>query len=163
MKRIFLYFSLIIASGLLLTNIYTSIVDATSWGSDIPNSIETARQYYKASNPGNFFRIFSPVNQLLGLICMIVFWKRSKQVRVLLIVAFVLYMIVESLTFMYFYPRNEIMFVDEMDLEKVKIAWSEWDTMNWMRTLIMAVGAACSGMALHRTYETKQISLMKQK
>ena len=155
MKRIFLYLSLIFASGLMLTNIYTSVVDAASWGSDIPNSIETARQYYKASNPGNFFRIFSPVTQLLALLCMLLFWKRSKQVRYLLMAAFVLYVMGESLTFLYFYPRNDIMFVHEMDLEKVKIAWTEWNTMNWVRTLIAAAGVACSAMALHRIYEAK--------
>jgi hypothetical protein len=96
MKRIILYLSLIIASGLLLTNIYTSIVDAKSWGSNIPRSIEVAREYYKVSNPGDFFRIFSPVNQLLGLLCVIFFWKQGKQVRITLIAAALLYMVAEE-------------------------------------------------------------------
>jgi len=34
-----LFASLCIASGLLFANIYTSLVDAKSWGSDIPASI----------------------------------------------------------------------------------------------------------------------------
>jgi hypothetical protein len=67
MKNVLLFASILIACGLLLTNIYNSLIDAKSWGSNIPKSIETARQYYQTVNPGNFFRIFSPVNQVLAL------------------------------------------------------------------------------------------------
>jgi len=45
------------ANGLLFTNIYNSMIDAKSWGADLPHSIETARQYFKSINPGKFFRI----------------------------------------------------------------------------------------------------------
>src|SRR5204862_4836747 len=65
MKIILLFASIVMASGVLMSNIYTSVVDATSWGSDIPHSIESAREYFKAVNPANFFRIYSPVNQVL--------------------------------------------------------------------------------------------------
>src|SRR5258706_15825487 len=81
MKNVVLFASIAIASGLLLTNIYTSIIDAKSWGSNIPQSIETARKYFNVINPGNFFRIFSPINQLLGLLVLILFWKSSPAIR----------------------------------------------------------------------------------
>ena len=153
MKQIFVFLSLIIASGLLLTNIFTSIVDAPNWGSNIPASIEVARQYYQTSNPGNFFRIFSPINQMLALICVILFWKRGKDVRGFLIVAFLLYVAAEGLTFMYFYPRNDIMFKPGVtDTATLKTAWQEWDTMNWVRTLLIVVGVGCTSMGLHRSY-----------
>ena len=50
------------AAGLTLTNIYNSIVDAPAWGNQIPASLETARTYYRSSNPGDFFRIFAHVH-----------------------------------------------------------------------------------------------------
>src|SRR3954453_196473 len=112
MKKIVLFASICIASGLLLSNIYTSLVDARSWGSNIPDSIAIARQYFKASNPGNFFRIFSPLNQLLGILVLVLFWKSSLSIRLYLGMALVLYLVAEGMTFGYFYPRNDILFRD---------------------------------------------------
>jgi len=68
MKNVLLFLSVGIASGLLFVNIYTSLIDAKSWGSDIPNSIAKAREYFQTVNPGNFFRLFSPVNQVMALL-----------------------------------------------------------------------------------------------
>ena len=133
MKQTIIFASMAIAAGIALTNIYTSLVDVPSWGSNIPNSIETARQYFKTSDPGNFFRIFSPLNQLLGLLCVILFWKRSKQVRWFLVAAFLLYVTGEGMTFQYFYPRNDVMFFSTTtDTELLRSTWMEWRNMNWV-------------------------------
>ena len=66
MKNVFLFASIILASGLFFTNTYNSLIDARSWGSAIPHSIAVTREYYSHVNPGNFFRIFSPLNQVLA-------------------------------------------------------------------------------------------------
>ena len=154
MKTIILFASIAIASGLLLVNMYTSIVDAKSWGSDIPNSIGAAREYFKTVNPGNFFRIFSPVNQLLGLLVLILFWKTSPSIRLCAGAAFVMYLLAEGLTFGYFYPRNDIMFKTAQltDINLLKKTWSEWNTMNWVRTLVLLVGLFFSFLSLHKFY-----------
>jgi hypothetical protein len=133
MKKIILFSSISLASGLLFTNLYTSLIDAKSWGSDIPNSIVTAREYFKTVNPGNFFRIFSPVNQALGIIVLVLFWKASRSIRLCLGTALVLYLFAEGLTFGYFFPRNDIMFRDAQltDVDLLKKTWSEWTIMNW--------------------------------
>ena len=154
MKTIILFASIAIASGLLLVNIYTSIVDAKSWGSNIPNSIATAREYFKTVNAGNFFRIFSPVNQLLGLVVLILFWKSSPSIRLYLGIAFVMYILGDILTFAYFYPRNDIMFktaqLTNVDLLRKTVL--EWSTMNWIRSLIILVGIFFSFLSLHKIY-----------
>jgi len=153
MKRSIIYASMAIAAGLVLANTYTSIVDVPAWGHNIPNSIQTARQYYEASNPGDFFRIFSPLNQALGLLCVVLFWKRGKQMRWFLVGAFLLYIIGEGMTFQYFYPRNDIMFKSNLaDVEKLRSTWLEWRNMNWVRTLVIAAGVVCSARALHLSY-----------
>ena len=36
MKRLFIFASMAMASGLMLANVYTSLVDARSWGSHLP-------------------------------------------------------------------------------------------------------------------------------
>ena len=157
MKNIILFFSVSMASGLLFTNVYTSLIDTKSWGSDIPNSIAAAREYFKTVNPGNFFRVFSPVNQVLALLLVILFWKFSATVRMLLIVALLLYILTDVFTFAYFYPRNDIMFVNTplTDVDALKKAWSEWNAMNWVRSLILMLGLSFSFYALHKIYSSR--------
>ena len=81
MKKIILFASISLASGLLFTNLFTSLIDAKSWGCDIPDSIAVAREYFKNVDPGNFFRLFSPINQALALIVLVLFWKTSPSIR----------------------------------------------------------------------------------
>ncbi|HEX6181525.1 MAG TPA: anthrone oxygenase family protein [Chitinophagaceae bacterium] len=152
MKHFILFASISLACGLLFVNMYTSLIDAKSWGSDIPNSIGAAREYFKAVNPGNFFRIFSPVNQLLGLIVLILFWKSSPSVRLCLGIAFAMYVIAEGMTFMYFFPRNDIMFKNAAltDVELLKKTWSEWNMMNWVRTAVLVVGVTSAWIGVHK-------------
>ena len=154
MKQIVLFLSILIASGIMFANIYTSLIDARSWGSDIPNSIATSRDYFKVVNPGNFFRLFSPINQVLAIIALVIFWKSDPSLRIYLGGAALLYVLVEVMTFGYFYPRNEIMFNSGSlaDTALLKKTWNEWTRMNWVRTFILLIGIAASFFALTRSY-----------
>lgn len=124
------------AAGLLFVSVYNSMVDAVSWGSNIPVSIQTARDYFKAVNPGNFFRIFSPANQVLSLLALIICWKTNKRIRIFCVLALIIAVASDGFTFAYFYPRNEVMFHSLIDtnLDAIKTAWSQWSAMNWLRS-----------------------------
>jgi len=160
MKNLILFLSITIASGLLITNVYNSMIDARSWGSNIPTSIETTRAYFKEVNPGNFYRVFSPINQILGLLVVILFWKTFPSVRLYLGVAFIMYLMADAITFKYFYPRNEIMFktTSLADVEILKTAWQQWSNMNWVRSLILLIGIAFSWLSLHKIYIGNTVS-----
>lgn len=155
MKTFILFSSITLASGLLFVNIYTSMIDAKSWGSSISSSIATAREYFKNANPGNFFRLFSPVNQVLALIALIVFWKSSPSVRLCLGTALALYILCDVLTFLYFYPRNDIMFktASLTDTKLLKNTWSQWNSMNWIRSFILLAGLFFSFLSLSKIYD----------
>lgn len=157
MKTLFLFLSITLASGLLMTNTYNSMIDAKSWGANIPHSIETAREYFKVVNPGNFFRVISPVNQVLALIALILFWKTSGTVRSFLGIALLCYILGDVFTFAYFYPRNDIMFKNGQltAIDTLQKAWSGWNSMNWIRSLIQLIGLAFSFLALHKIYTNK--------
>jgi len=157
MKIILLFASIVVASGVLMSNIYTSVVDATSWGSDIPHSIGAAREYFKVVNPGTFFRIYSPVNQVLALLALILFWKASPAIRLYLGIALVIYVLVDVMTFGYFYPRNDIMFKTAQltDTALLKKTWAEWNMMNWVRSAVILCGLIFSLIGLDRIYSLK--------
>jgi hypothetical protein len=157
MKLLLLFASTALASRLLFANIYTSLVDAKSWGANIPKSIETARQYFKIVNPRIFFRMISPPNQVVALLVLILFWKVSAAVRIYLGTALALYVCVDVFTFAYFYPRNKIMIETTPipDIDTLKNAWTGWRTMNWLRSFIILAGLVFSFLALHEIYQAK--------
>ena len=155
MKKIILFLSITIAAGLLLTNIYNSIVDAVSWSSDFPRSIQSARNYFHAVNPGVFFRIFSPANLIISIFSIIIFFKNPGKTRVFLLAAFLFYLAAEVMTFAYFYPRNAIIFMGNLNenADSIKDALRQWDQMNWVRSFVLLIGLMFSFKALDSFYK----------
>src|SRR5436189_5716326 len=113
MKRIVLYASVAFSSRLFFTNIYNSIVNAANWESNVPNSITATKDFFVVANPGTFFKLIDPTNLILIVLALILFWKKSTSIRLYLGIALLCYISSMILTFTYFYPRNEIMFLSE--------------------------------------------------
>ena len=159
MKKWILFISIIIASGLVGVTVYNTIIDSKSWGSDIPSSIQTARDYYKHVDPRRFYLIFGPINQALILFAVILFWKDSIKLRTWLIVSFVSYALIIVLTLVYFIPRDLILFTKPIsgNLENIKAASSQWSAMNWVRTLLGLLGILCSIKALDTYYNANKV------
>jgi len=151
-RSILLGLSAATAAGILFVNLYNSLVDAPNWGADIPNSLVAARHYFTVTDPGNFFRIFSPLNQVLALIAVIVCWK-SGNARYIALGSLVLAVLADAFTFGYFYPRNEILFVApiEASVDTVRRAWEEWSTMNWLRSALCGANTVLAFMVLITT------------
>jgi hypothetical protein len=52
------------------------------------------------------------------------------------------------------------------DIDLLKKTWSEWNSMNWVRTAILAIGVFFSCFSLHRIYSvaaTRKISNAEKK
>ncbi len=145
MKKLILFLSIISASGLVMITIYNLLVDANSWGSNIPSSIQTARDYYSLVDPRNFFQIVAPINQFFILITLILFWKDSVSLRIYFSIAFLLYAIIAALTFIYFVPRDMIIFNSPItNTVQIKTALSQWKQMNWLRSVLGLTGVLCT-------------------
>lgn len=141
-----------VASGILFVNIYTSLVDAPNWGHDIPASIQAARNYFIVANPGTFFRMFAPVNQIVTLVAVLLCWRIDRRLRYFLLAALLIAVATDAMTFGYFYPRNAVMFENPMEgnLDAIRTAWTSWTFMNWPRSVIVAIGVALDFAALVR-------------
>lgn len=160
MKKVILFTSVALASGVLFTNIYNSMVNAVATDSDIPNSIMAARDYFKVVNPGDFFKIFSPATQIFTLLSLILFWKTAKSLRVFLGIALLCYISGDIFAFTYFHPRNDIMYLSQPipDTETLKTISSEWMAMNWVRSFVLFVGVIFSFLAVDKAYSLQQNS-----
>jgi uncharacterized membrane protein len=152
MKKVILYASVAFSSGLFFTNIYNSIVNAANWESNVPLSITAAKDFFVVANPGTFFQMIDPTNLILILLALILCWKKSTSIRLYLGIALLFYVSSMILTFTYFYPRNEIMFLSKQipDTETLKRIASEWGNMNWVRSFIWLTGLICSFLALDK-------------
>lgn len=138
-KLIILILCIIVGSGVFASNIYISLVDAVCWKSNPPDSLLAAREYFKAANPGNYFRIMMPLNLLLSIVLAVVCWQISPDVRWTAIAGFVCAVSVTVFTIKYFYPRNDIMFMQTpMNATAATKALKEWLSLDWIRTLLLA-------------------------
>lgn len=159
MKKIILFSSVAVACGVLFTNIFNSMVIFNAAKADIPNSIVAARDYFKTVNPGDFFKIFSPAAQILTLLSLILFWKYGKSVRILLTLTLLCYVSGDILTFTYFHPRNDIMYLSQPvpDNETLTRIASEWSSMNWVRSLVIFIGVLLSFLAIDKIYSFRKL------
>lgn len=154
MKKIVLFLSITFMAGVTFVNIYNSIVDARSWGANIPESVQTTRQYFSIVNPGTFFRGFSPVNQVLALLALILFWKTSKKVKIFLSAAFLIAVLTDVFTFAYFYPRNNLlMTLSLQNIDRLTTVINQWQIMNWVRSAILAAGLTFSFLGLSEIFK----------
>src|SRR5215472_19267072 len=110
MKKSILFLSIICASGLTMVSIYNTIVDAESWSSNIPTSIQTARDYFQHVDPRRFFTVAGPVNLILIVLTLVLFWKDSVRIRAYFATSLVLYAAIVVVTLVYFVPRDLILF-----------------------------------------------------
>lgn len=158
MKKIVLYAAVAFSSGLFFTLIYNSIVNAANWESNIPQSITATRDFFVVANPGTFFQLVDPANMVLVVLALILFWKKSSSIRLFLGIALLCYIASMILTFTYFYPRNEIMFLSEQlpDTESLKKAATEWGRMGWVRSLLSLAGLVCTFIALDKNTRQTQ-------
>ena len=149
-QRAALYVAIIVVGGVLGANVYNSVVDAPSWGSAIPASLETARRYFAVGNPGTFYRIAAPLGQVATLLVLVVCWKFGAGIRMFAAAAFALIVCADLLTFAYFYPRNAIMLTQAMDVAAASRAWHEWSAMNHVRSAIALAALLCELTTLSR-------------
>ena len=157
MKKAILFLSILVASGLTMVTVYNSIVDARSWNSDIPTSIQAPRDYYKHVDPRLFFLIIGPPNFLLSLLTIILFWKDGVALRIYFMISLVCYVAIVVLTLTYFVPRDLIIFTWPIQdhLNEIKTAAAQWGQMNWLRTFLGLGGVAFSFKGLDTFYKTR--------
>jgi hypothetical protein len=157
MKKLILFLSIVCASGLTMVTIYNSVVDAKGWSSDLPASIQTARDYFQHVDPRRFYEVVGPVNLILIVLTLILFWKDSVPERFYFAASFLCYAGILILTLAYFIPRDLILFTGSISdhLEQIRTASAQWSAMNWIRSLLGLAGVLFSFKGLDAYYATR--------
>jgi hypothetical protein len=140
---VFTAIALALSVMLLGTGIYESVVVAPNL-QGAPSSLEHARGFYHATNPGMFFRVLSPGTQLFLLLALACNWGPVPVTRWRLAGALALAILGDVITFKFHYPRNTILFSDPLtrsaaDLDRVA---TEWAAGNYVRIAVMLTAVA---------------------
>jgi hypothetical protein len=156
MKVAVAFLSIFLASGLTMVTVYNTLVDARSWGANVPASIQTARDYYRDVDPRRFYLVAGPPTVLFGLLTMIAFWRDSESLRLYFSASALCYILIVVLTIVYFVPRDLVLFREPIQdhLDEISAAVAQWNRMNWTRTLLGCVGVLCSVRGLDLYYRT---------
>ena len=141
-----------------MVSIYNTVVDAKSWGSDIPASIQAARDYFQHVDPRRFYEVAGPVNLVLIVLTLILFWKESVSLRFYFATSLASYAAILILTLAYFVPRNLILFTWSISdhIEQIRRAAAQWSAMNWLRSLLGLAGVLFSFKGLDTYYATRR-------
>src|SRR5580698_10236148 len=130
--------ALALSAMLLGTGVYQNVVDAPNY-MGAPTSLEHARGFYHATNPGMFFRWLVPTTQLFLLLALVVNWKPAPGTRWKLAGALVFLVLTDMITFRFHYPRNDILFVAPLTKspEYYDHVVREWAIGNYVRVVLI--------------------------
>jgi hypothetical protein len=132
----------VVGLGLLLGGaVYESIVMAPNYKFDVPDSLKSIRSFMKAATPANYFRVFSPATMLtLIIIRQLPNWD-SLPVRWWILGAFDGQVITDTITYSFHYPRNKLLFIDDLssDNDKLKKLAIEWGRGNIVRVILLVL------------------------
>jgi hypothetical protein len=132
--------------SLLGTCIYESVVLVPNFAADIPASLEHFRAFMTASNPGTFFRTVAPATQVTLLAALLLSWRRGS-VRWWYLIALVLMVALDVVTFTFHYPRNAFLFTAPLSQRPEELAQAvrEWGWGNLVRIALLS-GALLSAL-----------------
>ena len=130
--------ALVALTMLLGAALYESVVVAPNF-QGAPTSLEHARGFYHATNPGTFFRVLSPGTQVFLLVALLCNWTPVPLTRWRLAGALALAILGDVITFKFHYPRNAILFSGPLtrsaaDLDRVG---REWAVGNYVRIAVI--------------------------
>ena len=143
--------ALVLSAMLLGTGVYQNVVDAPNY-MGAPTSLEHARGFYHATNPGMFFRWLVPATQLFLLLALVVNWKPAPDTRWKLGGALVFLVLTDMITFRFHYPRNDILFVAPLTQPAAYYDGivREWAIGNYARVALILVSVALVMVSLIR-------------
>jgi hypothetical protein len=125
---------------LLGATVYESVVMAPNYERDIPASLHLARQFLKRTTPAHYFRLITPLTQLLLLAGLVASWQIAAA-RWRLLTGLLVLVLIDVITLTFHYPRLAIMFKAPMPEDRARLARAarEWALGNMVRAILLAL------------------------
>ncbi|MBL0331351.1 MAG: DUF1772 domain-containing protein [Chlorobiota bacterium] len=156
-KRIILWTNLTIWYFLFVGMVFDMIIIAANWRTGDLESVKNLRAFFHVTEPGDYFMIKLAV-LVFAIISPIAYWRTSKAIRNLLLIALVVTLADITFTMLHFLPINEYVGwygeKTELDPVKLKEMCQSWWNYNFLRIALDFVGLLVSGRALHKSYSS---------
>jgi uncharacterized membrane protein len=130
--------------------IMETFINFPNWFHNIPTSLDAAKNFLQARNPGQFFQTLYPLAILTGIAFVILGWK-IKSARNFILAAIVLSVGLEVVTFAFIYPLLRIMIVDGTALHSVEVlkqTAERFMTLNYVRMFFFLIAELLSLIGL---------------
>ena len=137
--------------------IFAVMVEYPNWFANVPSSLEATRTFYRVLHPGYFFQVFGPLMVISAVAFVLVGWRISN-VRNLVLITLAVFIAIELLTFLYIYPRLDIMLGPDAGAQSVEMlrqSASEFTMADRVRTLMDFVASGLAIAALFRFFRYK--------
>jgi hypothetical protein len=143
--------ALVFLAMLLGTGVYQNVVDAPNY-MGAPTSLEHARGFYHATNPGMFFRWLVPATQLFLVLALVFNWKPDPGTRWKLAGALGFLILTDMITFRFHYPRNDILFIAPLTKppEYYDQVVKEWAIGNYVRVALILTAVVLAMVSMIR-------------
>lgn len=143
--------ALVLLGMLLGTGVYQNVVDAPNY-MGAPTSLEHARGFYHATNPGMFFRWLVPAAQLFLVLALVFNWKPDPGTRWKLAGALGFLILTDMITFRFHYPRNDILFVAPLTNTPAYYdqVVREWAIGNYARVALILIAVVLAMVSIIR-------------
>jgi hypothetical protein len=130
--------------------IMETFINFPNWFHNIPTSLDAAKNFLQARNPGQFFQVLFPLAILTGMAFVILGWK-IKPARNFILAAVVLSVGIQVATFTFIYPLLRIMIVDGTTVHSVEVlkqTAQQFMTLNYIRLMFFFVAEMLSLIGL---------------
>jgi hypothetical protein len=137
--------------------IFATMVEYPNWFANVPSSLAATRNFYQVLHPGHFFQTFAPLFLLVTIAFLVVGW-RSTTVRNVVLISFVLMLAAELLTFLYIYPRLNILFAPETaghTVDVLRQTANEFTLADRIRTILGFLAGGAGVAALPRFFKDR--------
>lgn len=131
--------------------LFDMLVVAVNWKSGDIADIQHWHDYFRITNPGDFFYVKFGV-LLFAIVSLLAYWKSSKAVRLLLTLGLIVIFADMAFTMLFFLPINIYMDGSNLDPVLTQQKANSWFTTNYLRILLDFVGLYFAARALHKSY-----------
>ncbi|GAB2966441.1 hypothetical protein GCM10027048_41040 [Hymenobacter coalescens] len=133
-------------------SLYQIIAEVPNWSTNPAQELRSYQQFFRVSHAGYFFQTMMPLTLLSLLAATALLWNQGSALRRLLLLLLAGLVVNEVFTFVYFMPRNLVLFLPSatsVDEDTVNRMAREWQTANYPRLAITA-GIIYTFLRTHR-------------
>jgi hypothetical protein len=136
---------------ILGAGLFQAVVDVPNFSSRLPDTVHDFRACVRYSHPGYFFQVLVPIIVVSLLVSVTTGWNTPRARNRWVIGALAGIVGVEIFTFVYFMPRNDILFFGDLgrfSADVITAAALEWKNAQWLRLVVLAAATASAIKAL---------------